>query len=458
MSAVKLKEAVNEKSSEINMPKRPKKIYINLLVVGLVFAFMLVCNLMTSLLVDDYTYLYSFTDGSPIESVADIFPSIEAHAHKMNGRYMAHFFAQLFLFLPHIIFKFINAAMFCLLICILVRIASREFDYRLFLLGFGLIFIFEQAFGQVNLWLDGSCNYLWSYVVCLLWLLPYLLTLEGQTRTLNGWTKFPLYVRLLVIPLGFIAGGWSENASSATILMAILSLILIIMSGRHVSLELWLSLAAAFGGFSVMALAPAEQKNKVADFSIGTLRENFVNATEMLSEIWVLILIFVLLLTLSFMTETNVLRRVVSIILGIGALASNYIMVFASYYHGRSAAYTAVLFAAACLVLASELVKTEYKRLIICLFTLTLTVFVYFAVIGLDDIYTSNKSVKANEEYLISCRENGIMDVKIPNVSAKTKYSAVKDQKYIDFEYPDTWPNRNMAKYYKLNSILGISE
>ena len=90
-----------------------------------VFVFILVCNLLTPLLVDDYTYCFSFVDGSPIESVWDIFPSIAAHAQKMNGRHAAHFTAQLFLFLPPVLFKIINAAVFVIGLCLITRIGGK---------------------------------------------------------------------------------------------------------------------------------------------------------------------------------------------------------------------------------------------------------------------------------------------------------------------------------------------
>ena len=73
-----------------------------------IFLVMLVCNLWTDLVADDYRYFFSYADESRIESVADIFPSMAAHRHIMNGRVAAHFLVQFFLLLPPIVFKLIN--------------------------------------------------------------------------------------------------------------------------------------------------------------------------------------------------------------------------------------------------------------------------------------------------------------------------------------------------------------
>ena len=48
------------------------------LVLGGVFLLMLLCNVMTLYLVDDFAYMLSFADRQPIDSVWDIIPSMVA--------------------------------------------------------------------------------------------------------------------------------------------------------------------------------------------------------------------------------------------------------------------------------------------------------------------------------------------------------------------------------------------
>ena len=95
-----------------------EKIGVRLLVLCIcVYTFMLACNLLTGLCVDDFSYFNDFSaKGERIDSFWRIFSSLEAHMKIMNGRTIAHFFVHLFLYLPLPIFKIINAAAFVLLL------------------------------------------------------------------------------------------------------------------------------------------------------------------------------------------------------------------------------------------------------------------------------------------------------------------------------------------------------
>ena len=148
--------------TNIGEKKNRKSLYIVLM---LIFLFMLLLNILTHFYADDYTYMNSFATGERISSIGDIFKSLVSHAKNMNGRLVAHFFVQLFLFLPVAFFKIINPLIFVLQIFIVVRLCGKnKNDPLFFVLSFAFIWIFEPAFGQVNLWLDGACNYLWASV------------------------------------------------------------------------------------------------------------------------------------------------------------------------------------------------------------------------------------------------------------------------------------------------------
>ena len=75
---------------------------------------------------------------------------------------------------------------------------------------------------------------------------------------------------------------------------------------------------------------------------------------------------------------------------------------------------------------------------------------------GIWDISSTYRDLKANEEQIYECRETGEMNIELPMVVAKTKYSAVYDAKYLDTENSGSWPNNSMAKYYEVDSIIGV--
>lgn len=85
---------------------------ISIAVLSGIFLLLLLCNCLTDLLVDDFTYIYSLESGEKITGIFQIFGSVKAHSLTMNGRLVAHFFAQLFLFLPKWVFNILNSLIF----------------------------------------------------------------------------------------------------------------------------------------------------------------------------------------------------------------------------------------------------------------------------------------------------------------------------------------------------------
>lgn len=158
-----------------------------------IFLIMLYCNIHTSLLTDDYTYMFDFTyissselSAHRISSLPQIIRSMAAHRIYMNGRVISHFFVQLFLLLPIWVFKLINPLVFSAEIFIIYKCsfnctASKSNFIRLLIpcFAFSCIWIFQPAFGQVNLWLDGAINYLWAAVISLIFIQGYI----GLCRT-----------------------------------------------------------------------------------------------------------------------------------------------------------------------------------------------------------------------------------------------------------------------------------
>lgn len=75
---------------------------------------------------------------------------------------------------------------------------------------------------------------------------------------------------------------------------------------------------------------------------------------------------------------------------------------------------------------------------------------------AINDIYSARGDMLKNEAQIISCRDNGQLDVEIPVVFSQTKYTVLCGAKYIDTEDPTSWPNDTMAAYYGVNSIIGF--
>ncbi len=418
-----------------------------------IFLIMLALNFLTQMCVDDYTYTFSFAKSKPIENIFEIFPSIVTHSHYFNGRSIAHFFAQLFLFLPAPVFKIINPLMFLLQIILIYKIARGEKEHNNLLLVaiFCLIWIFEPAFGQVNLWLDGSCNYLWSLVFTLAFIYPLTKELTGNPLKKN------VGFFIVYIIISFLAGGYQESASAAAIFTVLVLMVLIkFYKKEKINAAYYIGFLAAVISFFIMAFAPAELSNKFGSHGLGFYKDNFIKALELFKMFWPLALIYVILAVTALYENRNKNKLILSALLFVSALCAHFILILASYQPERCGFCGCILLIAADAVLADELLNTRHQlKFLLCVSAIMLITF-YHGVIGSNDVYETYKKTSSNINYIYECKENGITDIELPIVIPETKYSSVYDLKYLDCEDVTSWPNADMALYYGVNSIKGI--
>lgn len=415
------------------------------------FAMILLCNLLTDYCVDDYTYCYSVATKEPITSFFQLFPSMAAHAKLLNGRLVAHFLAQLFLWLPLPIFKVLNTLMLLFEMILIVKIGGKSPKHDLLLIPFTFfsLWLFELAFGQVNFWLDGACNYLWSATAALLFLYPF------ATRFLSDRVISSKPLRILFIIFGLFVGNFMENSSATVIVMAIcLVLLSKFYQKKKIRFEELGAIVAAIIGYICMMIAPAEFQNKVNNLSLGTLRVRFISALEMLSAFPLLLLFFVILLVLAYHMKVDKKRCIFSVLLALGGLCSHFMLIFASYYPERCSAFTVVLFTAAIVTLLRELLETNHQALLHCAMAAVFFFGVYYLLLGLNDIYVTHLNTKANIEAIEDYKADGITDISLPIVTPATKYSALHGLRYLS-EDPNDWPNADMADFYGVTSIVG---
>lgn len=409
---------------------------------------MLFCNCNTHYLVDDYQYMLSFATSQRITSVWQIVPSMIAHTQTMNGRVVPHTFAQLFLMGTKILFNVVNSLMFAGLVYLIGRIGRGEHRNTYITAGvFATLWVYTPAFGQVYLWLDGACNYLWSVVFGLAFLLPYadLFLRDRQLRGVRRWL-FPVFA--------VIAGAYSENASAAVIGMAgLLQLLEVFVQRKKLDIYKVLCMVAAFCGYVSIYLAPAQWANKSVELTWGILIQNMTAAVQMYAGFSALLGIFAVLLVLNLTCKADRNRMWLSVVLLIGSLCANFIMVVAVTYPERGAISVCVYLIAAIAVLAHNLTG-HYKTVCVALTAYSMVIASFQLYLGVYDICTTYKQLLGNEAHIVACAEQGIMDVEISYLAAGTKYSALYQQQYITGD-PTTWPNWQMADYYGVNSIVG---
>lgn len=419
-----------------------------------VFGFIFLCNTLTLKLVDDFSYSYSWADGTRVTSILDIFGSMAAHAQTMNGRLVAHGVVQFFLMLPDWIFDIVNTLMFILPIPLIVHIGQEkgERNNLLHIGAFCAMWVYELAFGQVNLWLDGACNYLWNVGLGMLFIIPYVdyYVFDGQTEKFSSLLSAPFLI------LSFVMGCWGESGSAAFIFMAAaLTALGCIWQHKKLRPIHLAGILLAVVGYITIYLAPA-QAGKGGSLSLSSLCFGLAYCLWRLSDMWTLVVAFAILLILNWRNGTDKKRIVLALVFFLGAMCANFLLIFAASYPYRVALSATVLLITANVILLNGIFNQGVYRAVavsmLVLLVLTTPVQMFW---GALDIYQTYSSMKANEEYLIQCAEDGVKDVVLPIVNPDTKYSAIWGLQYLSAETANTWPNDAMAKYFGLDSILG---
>lgn len=430
----------------------PKAFWGSVLLIGIL---MLVWNILTPMMADDFAYSHSFATGERIKTFGEIFPSLVSHAETMNGRTVAHFFAQLFLLLPAWVFDLCNAAVFVCQLLLMLRICGAGERIRSPMLWgfFSVLLIATPDFGQVNLWLDGACNYLFSIVFVLAFLLPYVNAFLRERKLRNPIQIFVFWI------LSFLAGAYLENVSGGAILIAFLLWIANLLYGKQrADLPLLVGLACSVAGLATMALSPAQFENKASAFSWDAMLQTLLIALGVIGLLALPIGLFLFLWRRA--CKTGVERRVIltSLIFAAGGLASNFVMVLAAYYPLRCAIGCTVYVTLAAGILATNMewdLFTSRSLWTVCRImaaALFLTV-----VIGTVDVAMTHHAIRENEARIVEARDAGEECVTLTCPIVFTKYSGLYNLKYLGIGTQYDWPNDSMASYYGIGGIIGAS-
>lgn len=215
---------------------------------------------------DDYLYAFvwqghsMFTplteDAVRISSLKDIFVSQWSHYFTWSGRAVSHTIIQLFLWLGKPVFNIFNAAVSVLLIMEIYWCAhkgkiSTQFNAGMVCCIAFMLWAFTPGFSGVFLWISGACNYLWTAVFLLAFLLPYIRKYYAFEDKLTE----SVFFAFLMFLMGVIAG-WSNENSICWVIM--LLLVFLFANRRRKEMESWMftGLAGLITGYALLMFAP----------------------------------------------------------------------------------------------------------------------------------------------------------------------------------------------------------
>ena len=213
---------------------------------------------------DDLWYATNLVTGAPLQSLKDVWDSQVWHFLNWGGRSIAHGQLQILLMCGEAVADIVNMIALAALIWLVLKHAGvkKEQTIYLALAVSGLLIIFNLNWYQTLFWESGACNYLYMTTWILLFLYPYMQSLDDA--------KTPKLIPLWILPLGLIAG-WSNENMGPTAFLATLTVIIITKkkSGKIIPWQVEGSIACAIG-CALCILAPGNSVRVVEAASTDT--------------------------------------------------------------------------------------------------------------------------------------------------------------------------------------------
>lgn len=322
----------------------------------IIFIIMLILNIFTPLIADDYNYKYIHGTHHKVlvENIFDVFISQYNHYMLWGGRTIAHLIAQTFLIFPKIVFDIFNALCYTSIVYLIYYLATEKQDKPYLIIAIHLLlWFFVPYFGEDFLWLIGSCNYAWTLLIMLSFLSIY------KKNSLKN-NKRNIFLMLL---FGIVTGWTNENTVPGLIIM--ITTFILIEKSENKKVTKWKisGLIGSIIGFIILIAAPGNYARKAKMNIEGPMIINwikrFIDCTEGIRD-YLLPLIIIILILLSYYKYKNkkVNLRVFSYILG--SIISIYAMVLSPQFPVRAWLGSVVFLIIPCIILFDKILLPHH--------------------------------------------------------------------------------------------------
>lgn len=435
-----------EKVKNIKLSKKQQTIII----LVSIFVMILVLNVLTPLIADDYSYSLNL-DDKKINSIMDVLNYQWWHYFNWGGRTIAHTIAQVFLLFPKYIFSIVNALIYITLIYLIyLHIRGSRVDKPVYLLIIHLtLWFLLPVFGQTCLWLIGSCNYLWTTVLILWFLWIYR----------KSYKDISISKVIGIFFLGVIAGWTNENTAAGLIVILIGYLIIQKLENKNnkISKLQITCLIGALLGFILMILAPG----------------NYVRNAEFQDNTFIIIKLIKRAVEITLSAENYLLPFIIGIIILIsikvyykkkiekdswifitGGVATTYAMVLSPTFPERAWTGAIIFLAIAAGELLYDLAKINkvFKFIIIDACIIMSIVYIGQYISAVIDINNLKNTWESRIEIINKEKNEGNKNVVIDSFTTWNTKNPIYGLSDIGTD-SKVWPNTSIAKYYGLKSI-----
>lgn len=418
----------------------------------LIFISMLALNFLTPLLADDYSYGLNLANKK-LTGIIDIYNYQIWHYFNWGGRTIAHTFAQTLLMFPKAIFNIVNSIIYTCLVYLIYlhgKLNRREKNSRnsyLILLIHLILWFIIPVFGQSFIWLIGSCNYLWTTVIVV-----YFLLLFRKNEKENKWYKI-----IIMFLIGILAGWTNENTSAGLIVILFSTLIIDKITTKKWNLTKTkvAGIVGSLIGFVLMICAPGNYVRNAAfkddTFIIIKFIKRAIDITGN-AEIYILPLIIaiIILISLKIYHKKKIEKEVTPFILG--GFSATYSMVASPQFPERSWTGVIVYLIIALVILVYDFEKIHriYKFILVDLCMILSIIFIGEYLNAARDINNLRNTWNEREKIIEKSNKNQIFKFyRYETTNNKNPSYGLSD---IGNDYK-VWPNSSIAKYYGIKGI-----
>ena len=271
-----------------------------LIIVGVIFFLM---NIFTPLSSDDWHYNFIFNSQNHIKTIGDILYSQYLHYFNFNGRFIPHFFIQLFDgILGKSYFNIANTIMFVVFL-LLLSLTLRKYYSNYFIsstLALLFLFFLLPGFNNCFLWMSGACNYLWVGVFVLI----FDILLKSDIK---DWRYYPLLF------LWGLFCGWTNEA--IVLGLGIGYFIYYMIHNKEIRMHKAIMLVGLYIGIALLIFSPGSINralgNNTNTPSLSDSLHNLISSLLNMDNIR-LLPILILLLFILFMINRKDLKKVLT--------------------------------------------------------------------------------------------------------------------------------------------------
>lgn len=239
-----------------------------------------VMNILYPVYADDwvYTLFYEKTPHRALEGFVDLIISQYNHYVLWGGRTVAHTIAQLLLKLPPFVHDILNTLAFVAFVFMIYKISNivyKKINGLLLLFVVCLLWIFtDPMIFSSAIWITGSANYLWTSLIILLFIYPFVTYLVSEE---NNGRQHKKWMNILMLVSGLIAGWTNENSAIALLFFLLAFFIICKKNKKPIPFWCFLATLGAFVGCVLLLMAPGNFARLDEEIVDGTMPQDRID-------------------------------------------------------------------------------------------------------------------------------------------------------------------------------------